>query len=50
MEEDYISIDLDLDEELLWNLFYEAHRKDITLNKLINNMMKEFLNTIESDE
>lgn len=36
-------IELNLPRDLLYNLMLEAHKQDITLNKLINNILKSYL-------
>ena len=35
--------EVDLDDEVLLRLALEAHRKDITLNQLINESLKSFI-------
>ena len=36
----YIEEELEFDKEDLYKLMYEAHKQDITLNQLINNILK----------
>lgn len=35
------TIEIDLDDDLLWDLFMLAHKRDITLNQLITDILKE---------
>lgn len=37
------TIEVDLEDDLLWELFMLAHKRDITLNQLINDILKEYL-------
>lgn len=43
-------ISLDLDDELLFQLMLLAHEQDITLNQLINQILKEYLDKYVPDE
>ena len=36
-------IEIDLPQEVLFTLMMEAHKRDITLNQLINDIIKENL-------
>ena len=38
-----VDVEVDLDDEVLLRLALEAHRKDITLNQLINESLKSFI-------
>ncbi len=37
------TIEVDLDDDLLFELFMLAHKQDITFNQLVENILKEFL-------
>jgi hypothetical protein len=37
------TIELDLDLDLIHTLMFMAHERDITLNKLIENILREFI-------
>lgn len=43
LDDDNALIVLDLPDEVILQLSLEAHSKDITLNELINNLLKEML-------
>lgn len=38
-----VDVEVDLDDEVLLRLALEAHRRDITLNQLINESLKSFI-------
>ena len=38
-----VDVEVDLDDEVLLRLALEAHRKDITLNQLIIESLKSFI-------
>ena len=42
-----VTIELDLDEDLLYQLMLRAHEHDITLNQMIEKILREYLD-IES--
>lgn len=46
------TIQLDLDDELLFQLMLRAHEQDITLNQLVENILREFIerNPLPSNE
>tara|TARA_R110000868_G_scaffold363795_1_gene626211 strand:- start:584 stop:718 length:135 start_codon:yes stop_codon:yes gene_type:complete len=37
------SIEINLDDDLLFELFMLAHKKDITFNQLVENILREFM-------
>jgi predicted HicB family RNase H-like nuclease len=41
MDEEVVTITLELDKELLYNLMLMAHEQDITLNNLVVNILRE---------
>jgi len=43
MKEGYSDIELDLEKELLFDLMFLAHERDITLNQLVENILREYL-------
>ena len=38
-----VTIELDLDEDLLYQLMLRAHEHDITLNQMIEKILREYL-------
>ena len=38
-----MEIEIDLEDDLLWELFMLAHKRDISLNQLINSILEEYL-------
>ena len=38
-----VTVELDLENDLLFELMLEAHRQDTTLNKLIEKILREFV-------
>lgn len=47
MKEDYVSVEIELDNDLLLQLALMAHRKDITLNQLIIDILKKEVERLE---
>ena len=43
------TIELNLDKELLFDLMLMAHERDITLNQLIEEALREFIKQYEAD-
>jgi len=43
MKEGYYDIELELERELLFDLMFLAHERDITLNQLVENILREYL-------
>ena len=37
------TIEVDLDNDILFELFMLAHKQDITFNQLVENILREFL-------
>jgi len=44
------SIEIDLPDDIVLKLALEAHKKDITLNQHINNILKEFIENYNNGE
>ena len=44
------TITVDLPEEMLFQLMLLAHERDITLNKLIESILREYIERIEPTE
>ena len=42
-EDNRVTIELDLDEDLLYQLMLKAHEHDITLNQMIEKILREYL-------
>jgi len=38
-----VTIELDLDEDLLYQLMLKAHEHDITLNQMIERILREYI-------
>jgi hypothetical protein len=43
LEKNMEEIEIDLSNEILFELMLEAHKRDITLNVLINILLKEYI-------
>jgi len=41
------TIQVELDQELLYQIMLLAHEQDITLNQLIENILREYIDRIE---
>jgi predicted HicB family RNase H-like nuclease len=37
------TVEIEIEEELLYQLMLMAHEKDITLNQLVENILREFI-------
>jgi len=44
------TITIDLPDEILFQLMLLAHERDITLNKLIESILREYIDRIEPSE
>jgi hypothetical protein len=44
------TIELDLEDDLLFQLMLMAHEQDITLNQLVENILREFIKTEEANK
>ena len=42
-QDNRVTIELDLDEDLLYQLMLKAHEHDITLNLMIEKILREYL-------
>jgi hypothetical protein len=42
-EHNRVTIEIDLDEDLLYQLMLKAHEHDITLNQMIEKILREYL-------
>jgi predicted HicB family RNase H-like nuclease len=42
-EDNRVTIELDLDQDLLYQLMLKAHEYDITLNQMIEKILREYL-------
>lgn len=42
-EHNRVTIEIDLEEDLLYQLMLRAHEHDITLNQLIEKILREFI-------
>ena len=42
-EDNRVTIEIDLDEDLLYQLMLKAHEHDITLNQMIEKILREYL-------
>lgn len=43
-----VEVKVYLDDDVLWALFQEAHYRDMTLNDLVNEILKEHIDRLES--
>lgn len=49
MSDKRIEVRVSLDNDVLWYLFQEAHRRDMTLNDLVNEILKEHIDRLERE-
>ena len=42
------TIEINLEHDVLFNLMLMAHERDITLNQLINQILKDFIEKVEN--
>ena len=42
-EDNRVTIEIDLDEDLLYQLMLRAHEHDITLNQMIEKILREYM-------
>ena len=42
-QDNRVNIEIDLDEDLLYQLMLKAHEYDITLNQMIEKILREYL-------
>ncbi len=42
-EDNRVTIEIDLDEDLLYQLMLKAHEHDITLNQMIERILREYI-------
>ena len=42
-QDNRVTIEIDLDEDLLYQLMLRAHEHDITLNQMIERILREYL-------
>jgi hypothetical protein len=42
-EDNRVTIEIDLDEDLLYQLMLKAHEHDITLNQMIEKILREYM-------
>jgi len=42
------TIEINLEHNVLFNLMLMAHERDITLNQLINQVLKDFIEKVEN--
>lgn len=47
--EGYQSVPLDLEKEELYELMLMAHERDITLNQLVENLLREVIDRLENE-
>jgi hypothetical protein len=43
MIEKFTNVEVDINDKILFNLMLLAHKENITLNKLCNNIIKKYL-------
>lgn len=42
-QDNRVTIEIDLDEDLLYQLMLKAHEHDITLNQMIEKILREYM-------
>ena len=42
-QDNRVTIEIDLDEDLLYQLMLKAHEHDITLNQMIEKILREYI-------
>ena len=42
-QDNRVTIEIDLEEDLLYQLMLQAHEHDITLNQMIEKILREFI-------
>jgi predicted HicB family RNase H-like nuclease len=42
-QDNRVTIEIDLDEDLLYQIMLKAHEHDITLNQMIERILREYL-------
>jgi len=42
-QDNRVTIEIDLDEDLLYQLMLKAHEHDITLNQMIERILREYI-------
>jgi predicted HicB family RNase H-like nuclease len=45
-----VSIEIDLEEEMLYQLMLLAHEQDITLNQLVEQILREHIARLEKEK
>lgn len=45
-----VKVVIEIEERILWWLFNEAHRRDITLNQLVEHILKECIETTKKEK
>lgn len=48
--DDKVDVEIDIDDELLLQLFMRAHEQNITLNQLVENLLTEFIKEHKEQE
>lgn len=49
-KEKTVKVNIELNKDVLFYLFMEAHKKDITLNALVNKLLKDYIDELETAE
>jgi hypothetical protein len=44
-----VKVEVEIEEKTLWWLFNEAHRRDITLNELVNKILEDYIDSLEKE-
>jgi len=44
-----VKIVIDIEESTLWWLFNEAHKRDITLNQMVELILKRYIDKLEKE-
>ena len=49
-EDNRVTIELDLEEDLLYQLMLRAHEQDITLNLMVERILREYIDEYEKSK
>lgn len=47
---EYVDVELELDNDVIVQLALEAHRRDVTLNQLLNDILREMVEKEDEDD
>jgi len=44
----FVKVQINFKKEVLFKLFLMAHERDVTLNKLVNDILKEYIDNLDN--